>query len=110
MKRSLVRSSLIFQRVESQIKSICPQATDVQFVFKRVIGSQFKTKITVAIPSRNILVATKVSKHASKSIEMATRAILSQLKKIKTKKLAKRLARHSIVKFKEGESDRFNIA
>ena len=110
MKRSLVRSTLIFQRVESQIKSICPQATNVQFVFKRVLGSQYKTKITVAIPSRNILVATKVSKHASRSIEMAARAILSQLEKIKTKKLAKRLARHSVFKVKEVEGDSFNIA
>ena len=94
MNKMILNDQLV-KKVKDQLDVLCPHATKVDVEVQKVFDDRYRTKITVDAPSQKILVATKVSEYATKSIEQASNAMMSQLHKLKTKRLARTLARRT---------------
>jgi ribosome-associated translation inhibitor RaiA len=86
MKRNGVFIDQETQKLKRKIHRTIPNAGEVELKVDKNQSDQYETHVSVRIPPRQTLIASKKDKSLKVSLEKTKQAILRQLQKLKTRR------------------------
>lgn len=88
--RKIMNDSKQIDKIKNQISDLFPHVEKVDIRLKKHLKGMHKAQISVNAPGSKNLFAEKVCGSPSSSLEKSSEAIISQIRKLKNKKLGKR--------------------